>query len=60
MKKTLIAILGTLTLSLIAFLWLGNNESIEPLDGCKSNEELKVYCNFMNPEDLALTPDGNF
>ena len=60
MKKTLIAILVTLTLSVVAFLWLGNNESIEPLDGCKNNEELKVYCNFMNPEDLALTPDGNF
>ncbi len=60
MKKTLMAILGALTLSLIAFLWLGNNKSIGPLDGCKSNEELKVYCNFMNPEDLALTPDGNF
>jgi len=26
----------------------------------QNNEELKVYCNFMNPEDLALTPDGNF
>ncbi|MDG1713168.1 MAG: hypothetical protein P8H21_04860, partial [Woeseiaceae bacterium] len=60
MKKTLITILGILTLSVVAFLLLGNNESIEPLDGCKNNEELKVYCNFMNPEDLALTPDGNF
>ena len=60
MKKILIAILGTLTLSVVAFLWLGNENSIEVLDGCKDNEELKVYCNFMNPEDLALTPDGNF
>ena len=60
MKKRTIAILGTLSLSVIAFLWLGNNNNIEPLDGCKSNEELKVYCDFMNPEDLALTPDGNF
>ena len=60
MKKRTIAILGTLSLSVIAFLWLGNNNNIEPLDECKSNEELKVYCDFMNPEDLALTPDGNF
>jgi len=60
MKKILMAVLGMLTLSVIAFLWLGNNKSIEPLIGCKSNDELKVYCNFMNPEDLALTPDGNF
>ena len=56
-KKTIITILGALTLSVIAILWLGNDNSIEPLDGCKDNEELKVYCNFMNPEDLALTPD---
>ena len=60
MKKILMAVLGMLTLSVIAFLWLGNNKSIEPLIGCKNNDELKVYCNFMNPEDLALTPDGNF
>ena len=60
MGKIIITILGALTLSLVDFLWLGNENSIEPLDGCKDNEELKVYCNFMNPEDLALTPDGNF
>ena len=60
MKKTLITILGILTFSIVVFLWLGNNDSIEPLDGCTNNEELKVYCNFMNPEDLALTPDGDF
>ena len=60
MRKTIITILGALALSVVAFLWLGNENSIEPLDGCKDNEELKVYCNFMNPEDLALTPDGNF
>jgi len=60
MRKTIITILGALTFSVIVFLWLGNENSIEPLDGCKDNEELKVYCNFMNPEDLALTPDENF
>ena len=60
MKKILKVILGALSLGIIALLWLGNENSMEPLDGCKDNEELKVYCNFMNPEDLALTPDGNF
>jgi len=60
MKKILMAVLGMLTLSVIAFLWLGNNKSIEPLIGCKNNDELKVYCNFMNPEDLALTQMGTF
>ena len=60
MRKRIITILGALTLSILAFLWFGDENSIEPLDGCKDNEELKVYCNFMNPEDLALTPDGNF
>jgi len=60
MKKILITVLGILTFGIVAFLWLGNNESIESLDGCTNNEELKVYCNFMNPEDLALTPDGDF
>ena len=53
-------VLGLLAFGMIAFVWLGNNESLGPLDGCKNNEELKVYCDFMNPEDLALTPDGNF
>ena len=57
MRKTILTILGALTLSVVAFLWLGNENSIAPLDGCQDNEELKVYCNFMNPEDLALTPD---
>ena len=33
---------------------------MQPLEGCESNAELSVYCDFMNPEDLALTPDGKF
>src|SRR6056300_1942857 len=60
MKKILITIIGVISLSVIALLLLGNQNSIESLAGCEDNEELKVYCNFMNPEDLALTPDGNF
>ena len=60
MKKFLIIITGMVTLCVIALLLLGNENTTEPLIGCEDNEELKVYCNFMNPEDLALTPDGNF
>ena len=60
MKKLLIIITGVVTLCVIALLLLGNENITEPLIGCEDNEELKVYCNFMNPEDLALTPDGNF
>ena len=54
MKKLLI-ITGVVTLGVIALLLLGNENTTEPLIGCEDNEELKVYCNFMNPEDLALT-----
>ena len=60
MKKVLTTILGIVIVGFIGFILLGNEGSIEPLDGCESNEELNVYCNFMNPEDLALTPDGKF
>ncbi len=55
MRKTIITIFGALTLSVVAFLCLGNENSMKPLDGCKGNEEIKVYFNFMNPEDLAIT-----
>jgi hypothetical protein len=34
------------------------SNSLAPLSGCESNNELTVYCGFQNPEDLALTPDG--
>ena len=60
MKRTLTAISGILVLGCLTFLWLGNENSMEPLVGCESNKELNVYCNFTNPEDLALSPDGNF
>ena len=60
MKKVLATILGIVIVGFTGFIFLGNEGSIEPLNGCESNEELNVYCNFMNPEDLALTPDGKF
>ena len=33
---------------------------MQPITGCKSDDELTVYCGFRNPEDLALTPDEKF
>ena len=52
--------LGLLVICFLIFLWLGNKSPMQPLEGCESNAELSVYCDFMNPEDLALTPDGQF
>ena len=60
MKKTLITTSGLIVICFMIFLWLGNKNSIQPLEGCESNAELSVYCDFMNPEDLALTPDDKF
>ena len=60
MKKTVITTLGLLVICFLIFLWLGNKSPMQPLEGCESNAELSVYCDFMNPEDLALTPDGQF
>ena len=60
MKKVLTTIFGIVIVGFIGFILIGNEGSIKPLDGCESNEELNVYSNFLNPEDLALTPDGKF
>ena len=60
MKKTVITTLGLLVICFVIFLWLVNKSPMQPLEGCESNAELSVYCDFMNPEDLALTPDGQF
>ena len=60
MKKTVITTLGLLVICFVIFLWLVNKSPMQPLEGCESNAELSVYCDFMNPEDLALTPDGKF
>ena len=50
-------ILIVLTLSAA---WIVKPGSFAPLAGCENNEELYVYCDFINPEDLALTPDNTF
>ena len=60
MKKTMMTTLGLLVICFMIFLWLGNKDPMQPLEGCESNAELNVYCDFMNPEDLALTPDEKF
>ena len=60
MKKTLITTSGLLVIFFMIFLWFGNKDPMQPLEGCESNAELSVYCDFMNPEDLALTPDDKF
>ena len=60
MKVIILVISGMLVAGIFASIWLLNLGSFEPLAGCKSNEELNVYCDFKNPEDLALTPDNNF
>ncbi len=59
MKNFLIFLLLILSIILI-FAILINSEPLEPLQNCDNSEELNVYCDFMNPEDLALTPDGKF
>ena len=60
MKKTLITTSGLLVIFFMIFLLYGNKDPMQPLEGCESNAELSVYCDFMNPEDLALTPDKKF
>ena len=54
MKRTFKAILGLAIVGILISVWLGNKAALDPLIGCVSNEELNVYCNFMNPEDLAI------
>tara|TARA_B100000953_G_scaffold59097_1_gene46797 strand:- start:216 stop:1286 length:1071 start_codon:yes stop_codon:yes gene_type:complete len=59
MKKLLIAT-SIIAAGIIAISQYMDVEPFDPLEGCESNDELKVVCGFSNPEDLALTPDNNF
>ena len=34
--------------------------SVQPQHDCEPDSELAVFCDFENPEDLALTPDNKF
>lgn len=50
-----LAFIGLLT---YLFVTQSNVDQVSYIKGCKSDDILTVYCNFQNPEDLALMPDG--
>ena len=60
MKRIFGIIAGILIALTLSAAWIAKPGSFEPLAGCENNEELYVYCDFINPEDLALTPDNTF
>ena len=60
MKKIFGIIAGILIALTLSAAWIAKPGSFAPLAGCENNEELYVYCDFINPEDLALTPDNTF
>ena len=47
-------------IALLAYLFVtqANIEQVNYIEGCESNETFTVYCNYQNPEDLAVLPDG--
>ena len=47
-----IALLGYL------FVTQANIKQVNYIEGCESDETFTVYCNYQNPEDLAVLPDG--
>ena len=40
------------------FVTQANIEQVNYIEGCQSDDTLTVYCDFQNPEDLAVLPDG--
>ena len=60
MTRIFVIIIGILLALTLSAAWILPPEFFEPLAGCENNEELNVYCDFTNPEDLALTPDNTF
>ena len=50
-----LAFIGLLT---YLFVTQSNVDQVSYIKGGKSDDILTVYCNFQNPEDLALMPDG--
>ena len=46
-------------IGLLAYLFVtqANIEQVNYIEECKSDETLTVYCDFQNPEDLAVLPD---
>ena len=47
-------------IALLAYLFVtqANIKQVNYIEGCESNETFTVYCNYQNPEDLAMLPDG--
>ena len=47
-------------ISLLTYLFVtqANIEQVNYIEGCQSDDALTVYCDFQNPEDLAVLPDG--
>ena len=60
MERIFGIIAGILIALTFSAAWIVKPGSFEPLAECENNEELYVYCDFINPEDLALTPDNTF
>ena len=48
------------SISLLTYLFVtqANIEQVNYIEGCQSDDTLTVYCDFQNPEDLAVLPDG--
>ena len=60
MKKIMIISVFFFIACVVAISQYMSVERFQPIEGCESNDELKVVCGFTNPEDLALTPDDKF
>ena len=50
-----IAFIGLL---IYLFVTQANIEQVNYIEGCQSDDVLTVYCDFQNPEDLSVLPDG--
>ena len=47
-------------IALLAYLFVtqANIEQVNYIEGCESDETFTVYCDYQNPEDLTVLPDG--
>ena len=50
--------IGFIGLLVYLFVTQANIEQVNYIEGCQSDDALTVYCDFQNPEDLAVLPDG--
>ncbi len=53
----ILILIAVICISIIRYLQI---EPLEPLEDCISNNEMEVICEFLNPEDLAITPDEEY